>query len=220
MTGPSASAEVRTGGVLRSALSIGGRIAAELGPVVAELGPVGDVVAAAFIILDMIDGQWKAAAWAAGAVAAGLTSAGIAASIMGVSSLAGPVGLFIGAAVGVLFLILPGIFQPQHKPPSNNATEIIQWAFFGDATHTGNEKCNQNLQDKGQAPNCTITYGPGIISSMFDWNTYDAAIFLINFNEGHAMSIPDSKSSQSHELILQFLQSCVPAPASLYSLPL
>ena len=186
--GPTSSVEIRNGGKLRTFLSVGGRT-------LPALGPAGDAVAAAFVILELVAGQWQAAAWTAGSIAAGLTTGIVATSIMGATALAGPVGIFIGLAAMALFAIFPGIFEKKHTPKSNNPTEIVQWAFFGDATHTGNEKCNENLESSGQEPNCTVAYGLSVISGMFDWNVYDASIFMINFNEGHAMTIPDLASS-------------------------
>ena len=186
--GPTSSVEIRTGGRLRTFLSVGGRM-------LSALGPAGDAVAAAFVILELVAGQWQAATWAAGSIAAGLTAGIVTTSIMGATALAGPVGIFIGLAAMALFAIFPGVFEKKHTPKSNNATEIVQWAFFGDATHTGNEKCNENLRESGQEPNCTVAYGLSVISGMFDWNVYDASIFMITFNEGHAMTVPDLASS-------------------------
>ena len=55
----------------------------------------------------------------------------------------------------------------------------------------GNEACNKNRVDAGLSPNCTVVYGAGILSSIFNWDIFDAIVFLIEYNEGHAMSIPD-----------------------------
>ena len=158
--GEISTAQVRVSGTLRTFTSFAGRVLA-IGGVLANAAlPV-------FIILDIVQGQWKAAAWALGATSAGIAAdalASAAAEMLGAFAIAGPIGLFVGAVVGILFAILPGLFKKKHEPLTTNTTQIIQWAFFGDATHTGNEKCNQALEDNGQTPNCTVTYGPGTLS--------------------------------------------------------
>ena len=51
--------------------------------------------------------------------------------------------------------------------------------------HRGNEECqNQN-------PNCQAVYGPGTFSAVLGFNYFDAIAFLINFNNGYPMTIPD-----------------------------
>ena len=156
LNGPTSSIETRVGGTLRTFTSVGGRV-------VGLAGPAGLALLPAFIVLDFVDGDWKAAAWAVGSVAAGVSADAAASGLLGAASIAGPVGLLVGLAVAALFLIIPGLFKPKHEPLAGNVTQIIQWAFFGDATHTGNEKCNQDLQNKGQEPNCTVTYGAGAL---------------------------------------------------------
>jgi hypothetical protein len=42
-----------------------------------------------------------------------------------------------------------------------------------------------------QTQNCSALYGPGIISSLFSWELFDAVAFLIEFNNGYPMTIPD-----------------------------
>lgn len=61
--------------------------------------------------------------------------------------------------------------------------------MFGDALHTGNEKCQE------QNPNCQAVYGPGTLSSVFGWDYFDAIAFLINYNSGYPMTIPDMAKS-------------------------
>ena len=157
LKGPTCSIETRVGGELQTFTSIGGRVGGLAGAAGVAILPV-------FIILDLVEGDWKAAAWAVGATAAGLSTDLIAASVIGASIAASVVGILTGIATAALFMILPGLFSPKTPPPSNNATEIIQWTFFGDATHSGNEKCNQQLQANGQTPNCTVSYGAGVLS--------------------------------------------------------
>ncbi|KAI9894654.1 MAG: hypothetical protein M1814_002010 [Vezdaea aestivalis] len=134
------------------------------------------------IILDLINGQFRSAAFAA----VGLVI-GIAIDLI----VSGPIGWVLAAAVTAFFAILPGLFKKVHEPPSNNIAKIVQWSFFGDATHTGNEKCNQNLTKNGLPPNCTAVYGPGVIASVLKWEMVDAVAFMIEKNQGHAMSIID-----------------------------
>ena len=155
------SIQTRVLGKLRYFTSFAGRALAIGGTLANAALPV-------FIILDIVQGEWKAAAWALGATTAGLAAdalASAAAEMLGAFAIAGPIGLFVGAVVGVLFAILPGLFKKK-KPEAltTNTTQILQWAFFGDALHTGNEKCNEALQDNGQTPNCTVSYGPGTVS--------------------------------------------------------
>ena len=163
---PTSTVATRTGGLLRTFTSIGGRVVGLAGPAGLALLPV-------FIILDIVGGDWKAALWATGGVAAGVgADAAITSSIeavagaalVGASVAAAVIGVVVGAAVALLFIIFPGIFKEAHEPEASNITQIIQWKFFGDATHSGNEKCNENLKDNGQTPNCTVTYGAGAIS--------------------------------------------------------
>lgn len=49
----------------------------------------------------------------------------------------------------------------------------------------GNEKCQQGN------PSCQAVYGPGTLSNVFGWDYFDAIAFLINFNNGYPVTIPD-----------------------------
>ena len=51
--------------------------------------------------------------------------------------------------------------------------------------NSGNEQCRK------QNPDCQAVYGPGVIALAFGWETFDAVTFLINFNQGYPMTIPD-----------------------------
>lgn len=158
--GEMSTVEIRIEGKLQEFTSFAGRT-------LTIAGYLGDAALPIFIILDIVEGQWKAAAWALGAAAAGVAAdalASSAAEIIGAFAVAGPIGLFVGAAVALLFTILPGLFEKKNEPLTTNTTEILQWAFFGDAKHTGNEKCNQGLENNDQTPNCTVVYGPGTLS--------------------------------------------------------
>ncbi|KAI9673996.1 MAG: hypothetical protein M1817_002202 [Caeruleum heppii] len=140
-------------------------------------GVAGFIAAPAFIILDIVRGEWRTAAIGAVGLAAGVASA---------LAIAGPIGWVFGGVVSLFFAILPGLFDLKEPPSPRNVTQIIQWAMFGDKDHTGNEKC----QTMGNA-NCTAVYGPGVMASVFKWETFDAFIFMIHYNEGYAMSLPD-----------------------------
>ena len=149
-------------------------------------GLAAAVAAVAFIILDFVNGDFKAAAL-------GLTS--LALGVGAELAVGGPVGVLLGAAVAVLFAILPGVFDQKPAPLANNPSQILQYAFFGDQAHTGNEKCNDQRKAQGLQPNCTVVYGAGVLSKSLNWELYDAVAFLIQYNQGHAMSIPDMSSA-------------------------
>ena len=57
--------------------------------------------------------------------------------------------------------------------------------MFGDPDHTGNEKCQQGN------PQCQVVYGPSVIANTFGWELFDAIVFMIQFNQGLTMTIPD-----------------------------
>jgi hypothetical protein len=122
LSGSSEIAVVRSGGVFNLVASFGQSS-------LETIRVAGAAVAALFIILDLVDGEFKAAAFGAAGLGAGLV-AGLLVS--------GPVGLFFGAAVGVLFTLLPGLFDAPKEPgQTNNPAQIIQYAFFGDREVTG-----------------------------------------------------------------------------------
>ena len=107
-----------------------------------------NILAQPFILLvEFVEGQYLAAAISAAAI-----GAGILASML----VAGPIGELLGTALAVFLPFLPAIFDVKEPGPANNVTEILQFAFFGDRSITGNEGCNKNLVAAGQTPNCTI----------------------------------------------------------------
>jgi hypothetical protein len=138
------------------------------------------------IILDSINGQWEAATMA---------SIGVTTGIIIDSLVEGPIGFIVGAVVALLFNLLPGLFKKDVRPSSSNMTQIIQYAFYHDKDHTGNENCNANRTAAGLPDNCITLYGPGVLSTIFKWETFDAVAFLIQFNDGHPMTIPDIVNS-------------------------
>ncbi|MCJ1475097.1 hypothetical protein MMC13_003757 [Lambiella insularis] len=145
------------------------------------LGPV-------FVILDFLHGDWVG-----GALAAVGTALATAESVveMTVADL-GPVGWLADIVITALFFILPGLIESLKKkdyPPNNDAQKIIQYAMFGKPDHTGNEKCKQGN------PACQVVYGPSVIANVFKWELFDAIAFMIQFNHGLTMTIPDMAAS-------------------------
>ena len=138
------------------------------------------VVAAAvtFVILDFVDGNY---------IGGSMGVIGILAASLLPLFIEGPIGVIFGTAVALLFFLLPGVFGKKGPaaPPLRNTTEIIQYAFFQDATHTGNEKCQKTN------PNCIASYGPGILAMTMKWEYFDAVAFLLWANQGFPMTIPD-----------------------------
>ena len=167
---PQAISSVRIGGVA-SDLTVVLEDAAK------AAGIAGVAVAPLFVILDFAQGNPVGGAF--GAVGLFLTA-------LAVTAAEGPVGWLVGG-LAALFSILPSFFsKPASAFPSiNNTTEILQYAMFGDINHTGNEKCRE------QNPNCTALYGPGVIGTSLKWDNFDPIAFLLQYNEGYAMSLPE-----------------------------
>ena len=145
------------------------------------VGIAGMAIAPVFIILDFSHGNPVGGAF--GAV-------GFFLGLLATSAMEGPVGWLVGG-LSVFFAILPTFFKrPVSEPPqADNATEIIQYAMFGDIHHTGNEKCRE------QNPNCTAMYGPSVIGMSFKWNNFDPIAFLLHYNAGYAMTITEMASA-------------------------
>jgi hypothetical protein len=140
-------------------------------------GAAGVALGAAFVILDFVDGNW---------IGGGFGAAGLALGSLATAAVGGPIGWLVGGLVTALFAILPGLFKSAKiMPEVDNITHIIQYKMFGDALHTGNEQCQQ------QNPSCQAVYGPGTLSAVFDWDYFDAIAFLIHFNKGYPMTIPN-----------------------------
>ncbi|KAL6712894.1 hypothetical protein ACLMJK_009606 [Lecanora helva] len=135
-------------------------------------------VAVAFVVVDFVDGSY---------VGGSLGVIGILAGTLLPLFIEGPIGVLFGTVVALLFFMLPGFFgeRKPELPSLNNTTEIIQYTFFGQKDHTGNEKCQQ------ENSNCVASYGPGILSLTMDWEYFDAVVFLLEFNQGFPMTIPD-----------------------------
>ena len=157
----------RFGGVMFATYLISEAVAEKLGGIV---GPM-------FVLLDMVNGQWLNAAL----VAVGLALAEVSSLL-----LAGPVGWIFGTALATLFAILPGVWHKPHTPNIGDNQAIVQYKFFGDSTHTGNEQC-RSLGNQ----NCTAVYGPGVLSLVFGWDNFDSVAFLIQYNQGYAIALPE-----------------------------
>ncbi|KAL8847515.1 MAG: hypothetical protein Q9221_007443 [Calogaya cf. arnoldii] len=146
-------------------------------------GVAGRALGAAFVILDLVHGEWVGGAFGAVGLALGVVTG---------FTVAGPVGWIVGGPISALFAILPGVISSQDSPKLarvDNMTEVIQYTMFGQSYITGNEECQK------QNPTCQALYGPGTLSAVFGWENFDAIAFLINFNKGYPMSIPDMASA-------------------------
>ena len=165
----------RSGGQLYQMFSYTARALEGVGLLALATAPI-------FILMELVNGEY---------MAAGFATAGLVLGVAAQLAIAGPVGIIVGAALAVFFSILPGLFAPDKHAPSNNITEIVQFAFFGDKSRTGNEQCNQERKKAGLSQNCTAAYGPNTLAKVFGWETVDAAGFEIEYNDGHWMTIPD-----------------------------
>ena len=174
--GPAELAVVRSRGTVYTIASIAKTSLVEVA------GVASTAILPVFIILDLINGDWKAAVL--GAVAG---VAGIAAAFLG----SGPIGLLVGAAIGLFFSIFPGLFHEKAPPKTNNPAKIIQFAFFGDPDHTGNEACNKQRAQAHQEQNCTALYGTGTLSKILNLSIFDIIVLLMTTNGGRPLSIID-----------------------------
>ena len=166
---------------------VGGTLAAL--PVVEAAGAIlttAAVVAGPLIvILDFVNGNPVGGAF--GAV-------GVAIGEWGILLASGPEAVLAVGLIAALFFILPGLFQSSSAttyPSATNITEIIQFAMFGDPSHTGNEKCRQGSPGQAGNPNCTALYGPSVLATSLKWDNFDAVVFTINENAGYPMAISD-----------------------------
>ena len=144
------------------------------------------VVAVSICVVDFIDGNY---------VGGALGLVGVAFATIFPLIFDNPIGVIYGTLIALLFFILPGAFKSAPTPPPmNNNTQIIQYTFFGDKGHTGNEKCAK------QHPGCVASYGPGILALSFKWEWFDAIVFLIWANQGFPMTIPDMAKAFNNAL--------------------
>lgn len=167
-------AVARQGGVVKTMTIVSATAAHVLNEVVR-------LAAVAFVIIDFIEGFYLGGAM--GMI--GIAAASIMPLLMG-----GPMGVLFGTALAFLFFILPGVFEMLPTPPSILSNlEILQYAFFGDKDHTGNEKCAK------EHPGCVASYGPGILALIFKWEFFDAVAFLLWANHGFPITMPDLAKS-------------------------
>ena len=147
------------------------------------VGAVGMAAAVAFIVLDFVNGN---------PVGGAFGILGVVLGIAAMAALEGPVGWVVAGFIS-LIAILPSLFtsQAQDAPPIDNVSQMIQYVMFGDKDHTGNEKCREGTPDQPGNPNCTVVYGAGVLASTFKWDNFDAVAFLLTYNDGYPMSIPD-----------------------------
>ena len=167
----------RAGSVLKALTAISKADLIALG------GAAAAAVGAVFVLLDFINHDWVGGAIGAVGLAAGLV-AGLLVT--------GPLGWVIGGAIAALFAILPGLFKDQHPPAKiTDLQGIIQWKMFGDASHTGNEQCQQGTSDTPGNKDCQALYGPGTLATVLGFENFDAITFQIQYNLGYPMTIPD-----------------------------
>ena len=164
----------------------GKSLAVRLGQAAGLFGAaVGVAVSVAFVVIDFINGDYVGAA-------IGLTDTAL--SIAAAVFLDIPMGFLVSAFLAFVSGLL-SLTRQQHSDPKlpdvSDAQQIIQYCMFGDAQHTGNEQCRAGTADHPGNPNCTVMYGPGIIASVFGWSNFDAVIFMLKYNNGHAMPIPE-----------------------------
>ncbi|KAL8714418.1 MAG: hypothetical protein Q9220_001751 [cf. Caloplaca sp. 1 TL-2023] len=156
----------------------------EISMAAAALGYAAIIAGTVFCILELMAGSYLVGAMGIVAAPLAIATTIITAALAGAEG--GPIGIMLGTAIGILFSILPGLFKPIVKPPLvTNTTQIVQFKMFGQANHTGNEKCRETN------PNCVASYGPGILALSFGWEYYDAVVFMIYANQGFPINIPD-----------------------------
>ena len=165
-------ASSRAGGALQT-IRVIGTAAAE------AIGIAATVAAVVVVIVDFVNHNWVGGSFGLAGLVAGIAVAGL---------VSGPAGWVLAGAITAFFAILPGAFVKAANPPRITDTiQILQWATFGDSSHTGNEGC----QKQHPNANCTTLYGAGVLSLVFQWDNFDSIAFLIAHNDGYAMSIPD-----------------------------
>ena len=139
-------------------------------------------LAISFVIVEYVQGRYLTSAMTSMAVIAGR----LVPIILDAFLEAGPIGVLFGTALALLFIILPGVFTVLPEPPPiTNNTQILQYVFFGDSNHTGNERCQQDH------PGCVAMYGPGILNLTMEVEYIDAVFTLLHMNAGLPTTIPD-----------------------------
>ena len=139
-------------------------------------GVAGALASVAFVIVDIINGDHTGAIM-------GAVGLGVAAGLLVLES--NPITFFIGAVLSTILAILPGLFSSGNLPSISSPQEIIQYSMYGDAHHQDNAACVKNN------PNCTILYNAGVLARTFQWNNLEAVSFLLQYNQGYAMTMTD-----------------------------
>ena len=111
---------VRSRGIFSTVTTIASEAAETIGELQAALAP-------AFVILDLVQGNWQAAYFGAAAAVSG-----VLAGMM----ISGPIGFLFGAAISTFFSIIPGMIDGG-EPYTDNPAQIVQNAFFGKPSKTG-----------------------------------------------------------------------------------
>ncbi|KAI9825825.1 MAG: hypothetical protein M1832_000765 [Thelocarpon impressellum] len=173
LLGPRSITSARAGGLLSQIRTF----AHAVGPAgLALLGP-------ALIVYDIINSNPVGAALSGIAITLGAVAVAMGSAPM--------IGWIMGG-LAIFFSILPGFLEKVHGVPHRTeASKIIQWVMFGDAEHTGNEKCRQGMDGQPGNPNCTVQYGPGLIARAFGWGNFEASVLLLHRNKGYPMNIPE-----------------------------
>lgn len=163
----------------------GKALAVRLGQTAGGFGAaVGIAAGVALVVVDFIHGNYVGAA-------IGLVETAL--SIAAMALLDVPMGFLVSGFLAFVSGLLSLARQQNADlklPDVNDAQQIVQYCMFGDAKHTGNEQCRAGTPDHPGNPNCTVLYGPGIIASIFGWSNFDAVAFMLEYNKGYSMSIP------------------------------
>ncbi|KAI9805766.1 MAG: hypothetical protein M1833_005259 [Piccolia ochrophora] len=165
----------------------------------AIIGAAGLAATATIIIASFLGGSYQGKIIGAIGAAASVTAAFLLP--------AGPIGWVAEAIILVVVTFFGALFEPyKEKPLFDNPQQIVQFRFFGDRDHTGNEKCREEAKkkkDEEDGKNCSnpdlcdpeskceVHYDSNYIAGVFGWKSYEAVAFMIYFNNGFAMSIPD-----------------------------
>lgn len=166
------AASSRVGGTLESVRVVATGVAE-------ALGVAATVASAVFVIIDFVNHDW---------VGGGFALAGLIGGLAVAALVAGPAGWILSAGVTAFFMILPGAFTKAVHPPRNDdKQQILRWAAFGDSTHSGDEQC----KEQHPGANCTVVYGAGVLSLIFQWDNFDSIAFLARYNDGWAMTLPE-----------------------------
>ena len=148
----------------------------------AGAGIAATIAGAVFVILDFVDGDWKM-----GTIGAVGLAVGIAAGL----AIAGPVGWIIGGAIALFFALLPGALEGDKWADRTDVTGIIQQKMFGDKDHNPSKQCQDGTKDVPGNKDCQALFGSGTLTQSLKMNNFDTIAFMIQFNDGYAMSIKD-----------------------------